>query len=291
MRLYRLERRVSHADVDFLGELKVSALLGLLEQAAVEASIDAGFDAARYMRERRIWIIHRTRLQRLFPVGGGDRIDVDTAVCDFRRVRSLRRYWLRMGTREVAHASTDWVYCDLATGRPARVPEVLQQALLPEGGVATALPRAPALRAEPPPEAVHFTLTVQPSHLDHVSHVNNAIYANFLEDGAFALFAARGWPLPRMLSAGGALRTEWLDIEHRSDAQAGEELIVRSWLPDGSRLGTEGHPRAVKLLQLISRADASEVVCAASDWVWRQTPAVIGGPPRAGDESADTSRT
>jgi acyl-CoA thioesterase FadM len=80
MHSYRLQRRVSHADVDFLGELKVSALLGLLEQAAIEASIDAGFDAAWYMREGRIWIIHRTRLQRVVPVGGGDRIEVETDV-------------------------------------------------------------------------------------------------------------------------------------------------------------------------------------------------------------------
>src|SRR5262249_35172266 len=62
---YELERRISHADVDFLGELKVSALLGLLEQSAVEASTATGFDAARYARERRIWIIRRTRLERM----------------------------------------------------------------------------------------------------------------------------------------------------------------------------------------------------------------------------------
>ena len=42
MNAFRLGRRLSHADVDFLGELKVSALLGLLEQAAVEECIEAG---------------------------------------------------------------------------------------------------------------------------------------------------------------------------------------------------------------------------------------------------------
>jgi acyl-CoA thioester hydrolase len=282
MRIYRLERRVSHAEVDFLGELKVGVLLGLLEQAAVEASIDAGFDAEWYMREQRIWIIHRTRVQRLLPVAGGDRITVDTGVFDVRRVRSLRRYLVRKGDEEVVHASTDWVYCDLVTGRPARIPDVLQQAFLPDGMGPVTLPRAPAERAAPPPEAVRFTLSVQPSHLDHVSHVNNAVYATFLEDGAFAMFAARGWPLHRMLSAGGALRIDWLDIEHRSDAQAGDELIVRSWLADRERLEAADRPQAVKLLQLICRPDGSEVVRAVSDWVWRRTPAVVGGPPSVG---------
>ncbi len=280
MHIYHLERRVSHADVDFLGEMKVAALLGLFEQAAIEASIDAGFDAEWYMREQRIWIIHRTRLHRLVPVGGGERIDVNTAVADCRRVRSLRRYLVRRDAVEVAHAMTDWVYCDALTGRPSRVADALQQAFLPPGAEAITLPRAPAVRAEPPPDAVRSTLTVQPSHLDHVTHVNNAVYANFLEDGAFALFAAHGWPLQRMLSADGALRIEWLDAEYRSDAQAGQELIVHSWLPAGALVdAVPGPPRTAQLLQLIARADGGEVVRAASDWVWRRRAPVAGSPP------------
>jgi acyl-CoA thioester hydrolase len=177
MPIYRLQRRLSHADVDFLGELKVPALLGLLEQAAVEASTAAGFDAARYTREGRIWIIRRTRLQRLVPVGGGDTVEVETRVADFRRARSLRRYTVRRHSEVVAEATTDWVYCDLQTGRPVRVPEALQSAFM--GGAATeALPRAESLPAGAPGVPAEFTLTVQPSHLDHVGHVNNAVYAS-----------------------------------------------------------------------------------------------------------------
>ena len=280
MRIYRLDRRISHADVDFLGELKVAALLGLFEQAAIEASIDAGFDAEWYAREHRIWIIHRTRLHRLVPVGGGDRIEVETTVDDCRRVRSLRRYVVRSGAAEIARATTDWVYCDSVSGRPARVAEALQKAFLPEGGEVIVLPRAPGVRTEPPADAVEYHLTVQPSHLDHVTHVNNAVYASFLEDGAFAWFASQGWPLQRMLAADAALRMEWLDTEHRSDAQAGDALTVRSWCADAVSMDlTPGHPRAAKLLQLISRADGSEVVRAASDWVWRRKSPVAGRPP------------
>jgi len=280
MRIYRLERRISHADVDFLGELKVAALLGLLEQAAIEASIDAGFDAEWYAREQRIWIIHRTRLQRLVPVGGGDRISVETTVSDCRRVRSLRRYAVHRGAVEIARATTDWVYCDSVTGRPARVAEALQREFLPEGAAVVALPRAPAIRTDPPAEAVAHDLIVQPSHLDHVTHVNNAVYASFLEDGGFAWFAAHGWPLQRMLATNGALRVEWLDSEHRSDAQVGEALTVRSWSAADTALElAAGQPWAARLLQLICRADGSEVVRTASDWVWRRKAAIAGRPP------------
>jgi acyl-CoA thioester hydrolase len=278
MRAYRLHRRVSHADVDFLGELKLPALLGLCEQAAVEASTEAGYDAAAYMRERRIWIIRRTRLERLVPVGGGDSIEVETSVTDFRRARSLRRYVARRDGVEIARATTDWVYCDITSGQPMRVPEALQHALL---GAATAvtLGRAESLRAEAPPDAVTLGRTVLPSHLDHVTHVNNAVYASYLEDAAFGLFATRGWPLATMLAAGGALRVRWIDAEYLNDAFADEQLTVRSWCVEGHAFQSDGPPATASLLQTITHADGRLLLRAASDWVWRRKPAVIGGVP------------
>ena len=282
MGTYRLERRLSHADVDFLGELKVAALLGLLEQAAVEASSAAGFDAARYAHDGRVWIIRRTRLQRHRPVGGEQTIAVETAVMDFRRARSLRRYNVHHGSDLVANATTDWVYCDLQSGRPVRIPDVLQHGLMGDAGPvmrgrADALPSA----GNGPPVEVH--LTVQPSHLDHVTHVNNAVYANYLEDAAFALFSARAWPLERMLAAGGGLRVASLDCEYLSDALAGQTLIVRSWLGDPQPFdaAAAAPPGRAHLLQTIGRTDGSAVMRAATAWVWRQRPAVLGGVPPA----------
>jgi len=277
---YRLERRLSHADVDFLGELKVAALLGLLEQAAVEASTAVGFDAARYMREGRIWIIRRTRLQRFIPVGGTDTVDVETHVEDFRRARSLRHYTVRRAGAAVAEATTDWVYCDLQSGRPARIPEALQRAFMGDNAPAP-LPRERSFPAAGNGEPLIFELTTQPSHLDHVAHVNNAVYASYLEDAAFALFAARGWPLTRMLAAGGALRIRSLDFEYLNDVPAGEHLVIRSWpLEELSAAGSDAEvPPAVTLLQTITRTDGTEVMRAQSGWAWRRKPSVIGGVP------------
>ena len=282
MGTYRLERRLSHADVDFLGELKVAALLGLLEQAAVEASSAAGFDAARYARDGRIWIIRRTRLQRHRPVGGEQTIAVDTAVMDFRRARSLRRYDVHHGSDLVADATTDWVYCDLQSGRPVRIPEALQHGLIGDAGPVM-LGRAEALPSAGTGPPVAVQLTVQPSHLDHVTHVNNAVYATYLEDAAFSLFAARQWPLERMLAAGGGLRILSLDCEYLSDALAGQTLIVRTWLGDPRAFDAAPvtPPGRAQLLQTICRADESLVMRAATVWGWRRRPAVLGGVPPA----------
>lgn len=280
MRTYRLERNLSHADVDFLGELKISALLGLLEHTAVEASAAVAFDAHRYAREGRIWIIRRTRLERFVPVGGRDHLEVETHVLDFRRARSLRHYTVRRGDTVVALATTDWVYCDLQTGRPARIPEELQRAF-GDGDIAPTLARAEAVAAGAPADAVPYELTAQPSHLDHVTHVNNAVYASYLEDGAFALFAAHDWPLARMLAAGGALRVRWLDVEYLSDALAGDHLVVHSWLSQAMAFdSSRARPRTAQMLQTIHRTNGSLVMRAASDWLWRHKPPVVGGVPQ-----------
>jgi acyl-CoA thioester hydrolase len=295
---YALEHRVSHADVDLLGELKVAALLGLLEQAAVEASWQCGFDPAWYTAERRVWIIRRTRLERALPVGGGDRLRVATHVLDWRRARSLRAYAVeRVGddgtAAPAARATTDWVYCDMTSGRPASVPEAMRRAF--SGAEDVTLPRARAIAEAGAGGPVVLPLVVRPSLLDHVTHVNNAAYAAMLEDGAFELFARAGWPVARMLAEGGALRMTRADLEYLDDALAGDELLVRSWIApfddavdgpatdDGLVLpcGADGTPSAVRLLQTIARSDGGRILRSTSDWAWRRRPAVLGGVPAA----------
>lgn len=271
---YQLQRRLSHADVDFLGELKLAALLGLLEQAAVEASTAAGYDAARYTREGRVWIIRRTQVSRMRAVGGTDLVTIDTHVEDFRRARSLRRYEARHAGEMVATADTDWVYCDLTRGRPVRIDAELQGALAARS--ALPLPRPPALPAAPSTPPHVFPLVVQPSHLDHVRHVNNGIYASLLEDAAFALFSTCAWPLPRMLEQGGALRILTLDIEYLDEARLAEALEVRSWVMAGDLMAAI--PSACTLLQTIHRG-ADTVVHALSHWGWRRSSSILGGTP------------
>lgn len=288
MHRYTLEHRVSHADVDLLGEIKVAAVLGLLEQAAVEASWDAGFDPAWYTAQRRVWIIRRTRLERLLPLGGGDRLQIATHVLDWRRARSLRLYEVRRAgdpeERVAARATTDWVYCDIATGRPVSVPDEMRRVF--SGEETATLPRARPIGAPDAARPVEMALVVRASLLDHVTHVNNAAYGALLEDGAFELFAAHGWTIARMLEAGGALRLGRIDLEYLDDAVAGDELLVRSWLGDGSDAGatalaSDAPPGRASLVQTIVRADGGRIMRAASDWVWRRRPAVLGGVPEA----------
>jgi len=281
MRTYTQNVRASHADVDFLGELKVSALLGLLEQSAVEASTAAGFDPAWYTAHGCVWLVRRTRLERLRPVGGGDALGISTHVADFRRARSLRRYavrrtggWEDRGEAEAVRASTDWVYCEIARARPVSVPDEMRVALF---GTTAAPAERRARRVEIPdgPPAAVLGLRVRATDLDHMMHVNNAVWADFLENAALALFEQRGRGLAAMLGEGGALRIRSLDLEYLGDARLGQDLEVHSWLEDD--------PGAIganpTLVQAVRQADGRRLLRARTTWCWRVRPRVLGGAP------------
>ena len=84
------------------------------------------------------WVARSHRIEYLRPAFAGDRIAALTWVCNFRKVRSIRKYkFLRTTDGAVlAEGETDWVFVDAATGRPRSIPEIVSslfELVPPEG--------------------------------------------------------------------------------------------------------------------------------------------------------------
>lgn len=288
---FALRQRLSHAGVDFLGELKVSALLGHLEQAAIEASWAAGLDPAWYAAAGRMWIVRRTRLERILPLGGGDVVEIRTEVVDWRRARSLRRYetWLvepARGTRTAtpvapalaARATTDWVYCSIAGGRPASIPDEVVRAFSGDSPPG-ALPRPPA-HDDGSGEAHVLWIAVRPSHLDHLAHANNAVWADILEDAARAARPGPDEDVAGNDRAHVGARISSLDVEYLGDAGPGDEIEIRTWTATGGDLAA-GHADVVQRADVAGRP----AVRARSTWSPARRSTILGGPPRSGSDA------
>lgn len=278
--------RVPHSQVDALAEWRMSGLLGLLEQAAIEASTDVGLGPAWYARARRTWIVRRTRVERRLPVGGGDLLEVQTRVLDWRRARSLRRYEVRLhapgrDTRIaapplepdgsaplVAVAVTDWVFYDTASRRPASIPEEVCQAFAGDHPVEN-MARATAPAAPGGAATTRTLVRVRPSHVDHLGHPNNAVWAEFLEDAARDLLGVRtvtGTPADD--DEGGATpRLTALDVEYLGDAAVGDEVEIES--------GSTGDLGIAQQ----ARRGSTRLVRAASLWGRARRSTILGGPP------------
>ena len=208
------------AELDPYGELRPSAFFRLIQLAASEASCALGYGPDWYDRRGTTWIVRRTRFEQFEPARHGDELTIRTWVSDMRRVRSWRRYEVTRAGDGVplARAATDWVYA-AANGGPAAMPLELQQAFMP-GGIVTE-ERPPRIRL--PPDAntdgEPFALrAVEFADLDSLGHVNNARYADFVQQAVFDYLRRGGWTATYSDPAADHLRLTELEIEYLAPA-------------------------------------------------------------------------
>jgi len=266
--------RVHAYEVNAFGELGTSGLLRLMQQTASDASAAIGFPLDWYDRNGTVWIIRRTSIERLAAAAYGDEIAVRTWVSDIRRVRSQREYALH---REpdgalLARGSSDWVYVDSRRAAPARIPRELQQALMPDGVVAHERP--PRKPPDPPPGAFHTRRRVQFAELDSVAHVNNANYADYIEQDLYDALDASGWSLDP-LGREGRLSLRHLDLEYLEPAQYADRLDGLVWV---THIG-DGRMACQHTLQ----RNGHRVVHASTEWQWHggEMPASLQEAARA----------
>ena len=132
--------RIRAYECDAYGHVNHANYLRFMQEAAIEASADVGYDTHRYNETGLFWLIRETDISYHAPLFYGDSLTVRTWIADFRRVRSRRMYeFLRAGDSEpVALASTDWVLLERANLRPVVIPSEMIEAFVLEGDTARA---------------------------------------------------------------------------------------------------------------------------------------------------------
>jgi acyl-CoA thioester hydrolase len=233
-RIYRRRFLVRGYEIDASGRVHDSVFLHYVQQAAYEASSDAGYDIRKYNALGTVWVIRRQTIVYLAPLTYNDVVEATTWVSDMRRVRSHREYELRRVSDEwpVALARADWVYIDTATQFPRRIPREAAEAFQPNGKCA--LDAAPPL--EPTQElkgrVFLYAHRVKSYELDNIHHANNANYLNWLNQARLDALADVGFPLGE-----GAVQLQNLglmpspvryEIEYFIPAVGGDHVEVQS---------------------------------------------------------------
>ena len=269
--------RVRHYECDPYGHVNHANYLRYMQEAAFGASADAGYDLARYETLDRVWLVRETEIEYLHPLRYGDRVQIKTWVSDFRRVRSRRAYEFRQdgSGKLVARASTDWVFLQLSTGRPATIPPEMKVAFYPEGPPQSAPPRKRFPAMSPPTGAFRQNRRVEWRDLDAAGHANNAVYLSYIEDCGLQAVAAHGWPMARMEAEGLAVVARHHRIEYQQPAMLDDELEVITWL---SGVGESTATRHTTLTRL---SDGAPISRARTMHVWLDLnsgkPAAIPG--------------
>lgn len=261
-----LERafRVRHYECDAYGHVNHANYVRYLQEAAFDASAAVGYDIARYQEMGGQWLIRETDITYLRPLVYGDTVIVKTWVGDFRRVRSRRLYELRLaaGDEPVATASTEWVYLNSETLRPASVPPEMIAAFWHPGAEAGAR-REPFPEAPPPPPGTYrMRRRVEWRDIDPAQHVNNANYLAYIEECNVQVAEVYGWPLSRLLEEGMAIVARRYRIEYREPAVMGDELEVTTFVTDVKRA------TAVRCHEIRRVADGALLARANVLWVF-----------------------
>lgn len=134
--------------------------------------------------------------------------------------------------------------------------------------------------SQPAASTVHIQrLSVPPSAIDALGHVNNQEYLRWMQEVAIAHSAARGWPMERYLAIGAGWVVRSHFIEYLRPAFAGDAVRVTTWVADVKRRSSTRKYRFTR------EADAQELVRAETLWVFVD---IATGTPREIPEEMKT---
>jgi acyl-CoA thioester hydrolase len=264
-RTYVRSFQVRHYECDAYGHLNHAGYLRYMQEAAFDASADAGYDLARYHTLGTYWLVRDTEIEFRRPLCYQDRVQVKTWVADFRRVRSRRAYEFRPAGQDkvVAQAETDWAFVQRGSDRPAAIPAEMKAVFFPEGlpEAGPPRPRFPG-PAQPPTGAFRMGRRVEWRDLDPAGHVNNGVYLAYVEDCGLQWLRSRGWPMARLVAEGLGIVARHHRIEYTQPALLDEELELFTWASDPGTTSVARHTFIVR------RGDGALVARARTHQVW-----------------------
>jgi acyl-CoA thioesterase FadM len=165
------------------GRLRTSVLLRYAQDLAWYHSAARGFGRAWYAARGINWLVRTAEVAVVAPVPVGADLVGTTQVVGWRRVWARRRTEFRGDDGGlVAWVHIDWVLLD-ARGAPTRIPSEFDAVF---GAPPASFGLARVVLDEPPSNATGLALVVRPQELDPMDHVNNAVYADWLEEAVLA---------------------------------------------------------------------------------------------------------
>ena len=202
------------------GLIRTSVLLRYTQDLAGVHSASRGFDRSWYAERGIVWLVRAAEVAVVAPIGVGAELVGTTVVVGFRRVWARRRTEFHDADgRLVSWVHIDWVLLD-DRGAPTRIPKEFDAVFaVPAATFGLARVDLGVVPAQPARSAI----TVRPQELDPMDHVNNAVYADWVDE---AVLAAGGT---------GAIRAvpRLVQLDYARAAEPAASLVADVWPDDG----------------------------------------------------------
>ena len=124
-RIFRQEIVVTEDAIDEFGHVNNQRYIAWMQEVATAHSAANGWPMERYLRTGAAWVVRSHFIEYLRPAFAGDALDIDTWAASLALREVIRKYLFRRADQLVARAETKWVYVDIKSGRPKRIPQEL----------------------------------------------------------------------------------------------------------------------------------------------------------------------
>jgi len=124
-RIFRQEIVVTEDAIDEFGHVNNQRYIAWMQEVATAHSAANGWPMERYLQTGAAWVVRSHFIEYLRPAFAGDALDIDTWAASLALREVIRKYLFRRADQLVARAETRWVYVDIKSGRPKRIPQEL----------------------------------------------------------------------------------------------------------------------------------------------------------------------
>jgi YbgC/YbaW family acyl-CoA thioester hydrolase len=276
-RIYTLHHTVFNSEGDAWGQLQPSGVLRILETAAILAAAAGGYGDEFHAAQGTAWVIRRMNLLLLAPAHVSAELEIRTWASHFMRVRGGREYTIQNLTTgdQVARGIAEWVYVDRKSGMPRPIP--------PQVGIDFDVPGAPLGLYEAPsiaslstPREFRANRKAEWYEADSMGHVNNTVYADWLDAAFRDAMEQMGWPVAAYKERGYQLRAEYIALEYKRPALPGDHLAITT-----SLVGREGRLCSVRqVITRVSSSDNAELASAEYAYGWVDAGGMQSEPPK-----------
>ena len=124
-RIFRQEIVVTEDAIDEFGHVNNQRYIAWMQEVATAHSAANGWPMERYLQTGAAWVVRSHFIEYLRPAFAGDALEIDTWAASLALREVTRKYLFRRVGQSLARAETKWVYVDIKSGRPKRIPEEL----------------------------------------------------------------------------------------------------------------------------------------------------------------------
>jgi acyl-CoA thioester hydrolase len=230
--------RVRYDELDSFGHLNNAVSVKFMQEAAIQASADAGYALSWYEAQGVAWVIRRLQIRYCLQVRYGDELEVATWISRCGRSGCDREYTITRvanGAR-VARGRAAWVYIDSKRGRPLRLPQEIKLALEPTREQEDLGIRRYKARTVEGCYRYRSRRDVHSYELDPLGRVQHTVFFNWIEQAYYNAIRLAGHPLEELRSGNWMVFQGGHDIEFFGAARDHDEIEIVSWICEVGRV-------------------------------------------------------